>query len=103
MKKLEEIAKEKGYFLKIVTSMGLFDNYDMFHNIFEQYEEPCRRLLILTKDENLEEVYEKEIKEYPSKLEDIIYLKEFPINCSYGIIKETEFTLEEIEKIKELI
>ncbi len=95
--KAKELAISLGYELKIVTSIGLFDNYDMFHNIFEQYEEPCRRIAILTKDENLTEVYEVKNKVFPFESLGNIWLREFPINLSFKDIKLEEITLDEIE------
>lgn len=52
-------AKEYGLFLKIVTSVKYFDTYNSFFNIFDQQEEPCRRIAVLTKLEQLEEVYDE--------------------------------------------
>lgn len=101
----KELALTLGYQLKIVTSVGLFDNYDMFHNIFEQYEEPCRRIVLLTKDENLTEVYEVKNKTFPFENLGNIWLSEFPINISYSDIKLDEMVLneKEIETIKALV
>lgn len=57
--KLTEAAKELGLNIKIVTSVRSFNNYNAFYNIFDSAEEPCRRLVILTSDENIEEVYDE--------------------------------------------
>ena len=56
-------AKEYGLFLKIVTSVKYFDTYNNFFNIFDQQEEPCRRIAVLTKLEQLEEVYDEDPNE----------------------------------------
>lgn len=56
-------AKEYGLFLKIVTSVKSFDTYNNFFNIFDQQEEPCRRIAVLTKLEQLEEVYDEDPNE----------------------------------------
>lgn len=56
-------AKEYGLFLKIVTSVKSFDTYNNFFNIFDQQEEPCRRIAVLTKLEQLEEVYDDDPNE----------------------------------------
>lgn len=103
--KAKELALSLGYELKIVTSIGLFDNYDMFHNIFEQYEEPCRRIVLLTKDERLTEVYEVKNKSLPFESFGNIWLREFPINLSYKDIKLEEIILDEkeIELIRALV
>ena len=82
----KELAQNSGYILKVVTSIGLFDNYDMFHNIFEQYEEPCRRMIVLTKDSNLEEVYEKKDSNLPFVSYGNICIKEFPITMTINEI-----------------
>ena len=60
-------AKEYGLFLKIVTSVKSFDTYNNFFNIFDQQEEPCRRIAVLTKLEQLEEVYDEDPNEKLSK------------------------------------
>ena len=43
---VKEIIKNLDYQLKIVTSIGLFDSYDMSHNIYEQYEEHVEEFLL---------------------------------------------------------
>lgn len=103
--KAKELAISLGYQLKIVTSIGLFDNYDMFHNIFEQYEEPCRRIVLLTRDDNLTEVYEEKNKTFPFESFGNIWLKEFPINLSYKdiFLEDIDLDENEIEKIKALV
>jgi len=100
-----DLAKEIGYKLKIVTSIGLFDNYDMFHNIFEQYEEPCRRVIVLTKEENLTEVYEKENATLPFDNLGHIWIKEFPIILPFEKIILDDIFLDdnEISLIKAMI
>lgn len=95
-----DLAKKYGYKLKIVTSMGLFDHYDACHNIFEQFEEPCRRIVIMTKDENLQEVYETEIHNFPIINLGNIWIKPFPlitpienINIDSILLNETEISI----------
>ena len=61
---LKDAAKELGLNIKIVTSVRSFNNYNAFYNIFDDAEEACRRLVILTPDNNIEEVYD----ENPSEL-----------------------------------
>lgn len=54
----KEAAKKYNLFLKVVTSVKTFDSYNSFFNIYEEYEESCRRIAVLTKNKELEEVYE---------------------------------------------
>lgn len=62
-----EAAKKYDLFLKVVTSVKSFDSYNSFFNIYDEFEEPCRRIVVLTKTKELEEVYDEnpteEIKE----------------------------------------
>ena len=52
-----EAAKKYNLFLKVVTSVKSFDSYNSFFNIYDETEEPCRRIVVLTKNKELEEVY----------------------------------------------
>lgn len=54
-----EVVKKYKLFLKVVTSVKSFDSYNSFFNIYDEAEEPCRRIVVLTKDEELEEVYDE--------------------------------------------
>ena len=54
----QKTAEENGLFLKIATSDRNLDSYNSFYNIYGESEEPCRRIVVLTKNEILEEVYE---------------------------------------------
>jgi hypothetical protein len=54
-----ELAKKSGLNLRIVTSVKSFDTYNSFFNIYDEFDEPCRRIVVLTKYENLEEVYDE--------------------------------------------
>ena len=58
-----DVAKELGLYLKVVTSTKSFDNYNSFFNIFTEMDEPCRRIIVLTPYQELEEVNDN----YPSK------------------------------------
>lgn len=102
---VKEIIKNSDYVLKIVTSIGLFDNYDMFHNIYEQYEEPCRRIVVMTKETSLEEVYEEKNKLLPFSSYGHIWIKEFPIAMSFSEIDldNIYITSEEYSLIKTMI
>ena len=52
-------ADKYGLYLKVVTSVRSFDSYNSFFNIYDESEEPCRRIVVLTKNNALEEVYEQ--------------------------------------------
>lgn len=54
-----EVAKELDLYLKVVTSTQTFGNYNSFFNIYDEFEEPCRRIVVLTPYKDLEEVYDK--------------------------------------------
>ena len=54
-----EAAKKYNLFLKVVTSVKSFDSYNSFFNIYTESEEPCRRIVVLTKTKELEEVYDE--------------------------------------------
>ena len=65
--KAVEAAKEYNLFLKVVVSVKSFDSYNSFFNIYDETEEPCRRIVVLTKTKELEEVYDENPTE---KVED---------------------------------
>lgn len=80
-----ELAKELGLYLKIVTSMKSFDNYNSFFNIFSQTEEACRRIVVLTLYKELEEVDD----EYADKpiitnkiIEGNLWIKEYTLTTN---------------------
>ena len=54
-----EAAKKYNLILKVVTSVKSFDSYNSFFNIYDETEEPCRRIVVLTKNKELEEVYDE--------------------------------------------
>ena len=54
-----EAAKKYNLFLKVVTSVKSFDSYNSFFNIYDESEESCRRIVVLTKTKELEEVYDE--------------------------------------------
>ena len=94
-----EVAKKHKLFLKVVTSVTTFDNYNSFFNIFTETEEYCRRILVLTKFKELEEVNEKDpsssITE-PILIEGNIWIMEFPLTTN-----PNKINLEEIEVSEE--
>ncbi|MDR3595585.1 hypothetical protein [Clostridium sp.] len=54
-----EAAEKYNLFLKVVTSVKNFDSYNSFFNIYDEHEEACRRIVVLTKTKDLEEVYDE--------------------------------------------
>ena len=93
--KAKEVAEELGLYLKVVTSTSFFDTYNSFFNIFGEVEEPCRRIVVLTPYEELEEVTDenpdKEIIN-PIIVNKNIWIKEFPLTTN-----PNKINLEEIE------
>ena len=78
-------AKEYGLFLKIVTSVKAFDTYNSFFNIFDQQEEPCRRIAVLTKLEQLEEVYDENPNEKLNEskiVDENLWIKDYSLLVS---------------------
>lgn len=59
----KDAAEKYNLFLKVVTSVKNFDSYNSFFNIYEENEESCRRIAVLTKTEELEEVYDENPRE----------------------------------------
>ena len=39
-------AKDLNLYLKVVTSTKSFENYNSFFNIYGDFEEPCRRIIV---------------------------------------------------------
>lgn len=103
-----ELARELGAHLKIVTSFKSFDNYNSFFNIFDSSEEYCRRILVFTKDNTLEEVEDN----FPDKpitkakiVNKDIWIKDYPLITDPKNIDLQEVYLEDlnlIDKWKEL-
>ncbi|AIY83020.1 MAG: hypothetical protein KIB43_04045 [Clostridium baratii] len=81
----EEAAKEYGLYLKVVTSVSSFENYNSFFNIFSESDEPCRRIAILTSEKDIEEVYEENPGENiieSSIIGGNIWLKEYTLTTN---------------------
>lgn len=80
-----ELAKKSGLHLRIVTSVKSFDTYNSFFNIYDEFDEPCRRIVVLTKYEDLEEVYDENPDE-PIVVGKCIsgnyWLKEYPLTTN---------------------
>jgi hypothetical protein len=57
--KVIDLAKELNLYVKLVTSIKSFDNFNSYFNIYSEVEEPCRRIVVITPYEELEEVYDE--------------------------------------------
>jgi hypothetical protein len=95
-----DLAKELGIYLKVVTSVKAFDNYNSFFNIYDQFDEPCRRIVVLTPFKELEEVND----ENPDKpilkeelIEGNVWLEEYPL-----LVSPKDITLDKMEISEEL-
>jgi len=102
-----ELAKELGLYLKLVTSNKFFDTYNPFFNIFDEVEEPCRRILVLTPYKELEEVNDKNPADpitEPLFIEGNIWIKEYPLttNPNKLNLEEIEISEEFYNKIKNM-
>lgn len=103
-----DLAKELNLYLKIVTATNTFESYNSFFNIYDQYEEACRRIAVLTPYKELEEIYDKEPGNeivINSIIDGNVWLKEFSLLTDPNTINldEIKLTKDEAEKIKELI
>lgn len=104
MIKLIDVANKLNLNIKIVVSIKSFDKYNSFFNIYGEDDEPCRRVVILTKDTNIEEVYDENPGEaiIPGMMVDNnIWIKEYPLttNPSKIDINSIEITEEVYKKI----
>jgi hypothetical protein len=80
-----EAAEKYNLFLKVVTSVKSFDSYNSFFNIYEEFEEPCRRMAVLTKSKELEEVYDENPTEKIEEgkiVDGNLWLKEYSLLTS---------------------
>ena len=106
-----DVAKKLDLYLKVVTSVKSYDNYNSYYNIYSESEEYCRRIVVLTKYEELEEVYDENPNE---KINNIIikdgnaWIKDFPLimnpkNIDFDniFITNNEFILIERELLKD--
>lgn len=80
-----EAAEKYNLFLKVVTSVKSFDSYNSFFNIYDEYEEACRRIAVLTKTKDLEEVYDENSTEKINECKVVdgnIWIKEYSLLLS---------------------
>lgn len=81
----QEAAKKYNLYVKVVTSVKSFDSYNSFFNIYDETEEACRRIVVLTKTEELEEVYDENPSEKVDKCKIVdgnIWIKEYSLLVS---------------------
>jgi hypothetical protein len=57
--KVIDLAKKLNLYVKLVTSIKSFDNFNSYFNIYSEVEEPCRRIVVITPYKELEEVYDE--------------------------------------------
>lgn len=92
----KDAVKELGLYLKLVVSTKSFENYNSFFNIYDEFEEPCRRIAVITPYLELEEVIDansdKPIEKY-SIIDGNMWLGEYPLLCSPSKIKLEEIVL----------
>ena len=77
-----EAAEKYNLCLKVVTSVKSFDSYNSFFNIYEEAEEPCRRIIVLTKNKELEEVYDENPTEKIEEgkiVDGIMWIKDYSL------------------------
>ena len=102
-----EAAKELGLQAKVVTAVKSFDTYNSFFNIYGEEEEPCRRIVILTSDSEIEEVYDEDPSKEINKIENIsgnLWVREFTLTTNPKDIKFEDIAIlkEDVEKLKKL-
>lgn len=100
-----EAAHKYNLLLKIVTSVKSFDSYNSFFNIYDESEEPCRRIAVLTKTKELEEVYDVNPAEKISKckiVDGVIWLKDYSLLISPNKIDLSDLIVD-IKLVEELI
>lgn len=103
--KAKDLANQLGLYLKVVTSVKAFDNYNSFFNIYDQSDEPCRRIVVLTPYEDLEEVYDENPDEAitsPKLVDGSLWLEEYPLTTKPKNISLDEVCIDE-NLIKSLI
>ncbi|MBS6600661.1 MAG: hypothetical protein ACLR02_09490 [Clostridium sp.] len=101
-----DVAKELGLYLKMVVSTKEYNNYNSFYNIYGEHEEPCRRILVLTSYEELEEVNEIEGKDEFEKYNIVdgnMWLEEYPLTFNPNKVdfEKVYITKEAYNKLKE--
>ncbi len=108
MIKAVDIAKELNLHVRIVTSSADFENYNSFFNIYSEFEEPVRRLIVITPYKELEEVIEQDSSK-DINTEQIIdgnlWVKEYPLTTIPSSIdlNSIEISEKQVEILKKYI
>lgn len=100
-----EAADKYNLFLKLVTSVRSFDSYNSFFNIYDESEEPCRRIAVLTKTEELEEVYDENSSEKINECKIVdgnIWIKDYSLLINPNSIDLSDLTVNK-KLIEELV
>lgn len=100
-----DVAKELGLYLKVVVSVKSFDHYNSFFNIYGESEKPCRRIVVLTPYQDLEEVNDLEpadpIEKY-SINEGTMWIEEYPLltNPNKINLEAIEIPIEKVDMLR---
>lgn len=100
-----EAANKYNLFLKVVTSVRSFDSYNSFFNIYDEAEEPCRRIAVLTKTKELEEVYDENSTEKIEKCKIVdgnIWIKDYSLLVNPNKIDLSDLVVDK-KLVEELI
>lgn len=100
-----EIANKYNLFLKVVTSVKSFDSYNSFFNIYEEAEESCRRITVLTKNKELEEVYDENPSEKVEECKIIdgnIWIRDYSLLVNPNKIDLSDLSVD-MQLVEELI
>lgn len=95
-----EIAKELNLYVKIVTSVNSFASYNSYYNIYDESDEPCRRILVLTPYEALEEVndFQPDTPILNYKLVDgNIWIKDYPLTVAPDTININDLKIDKVQ------
>lgn len=98
--KVIDLAKELNLHVKLVTSIKSFDNFNSYFNIYSEVEEPCRRIVVITPYEELEEVYDENPDEPINSnvlTDGNVWIREYPL-----ITSPKDIRLETLKISKEL-
>ena len=93
-----KVADKYGLYLKVVTSVRSFDSYNSFFNIYDESEEPCRRIAVLTRNNALEEVYEQNDSDellYGKIIDGNLWIKEYSLLMNPNKIDLSELVVSE--------
>ena len=98
-----QVAEEIGLYLKMVVSCSSFQNYNSFFNIYDEFEEPCRRILVFTPYKDLEEVIEENPSEPIQRFKEIdgnVWLEEYPLTHKPENVRIEEVYISKNEETK---